>query len=172
MSIQKYLECGKAVSTHGVRGTLKLECYCNDAETLAKLRRMYVKLQNNEYVPMKVRVSAVQKNMVLVTFDNIKTVEEAIKYKGTIFYADRDDISRKKDDVFIADILGLDIIDETTNEKYGVLKDVISPAGRDIYVVSDVNGGEFMIPVVKEFIRNIDVENGYISVHLIEGMRE
>ncbi len=172
MSIQKYLECGKAVSTHGVRGTLKLECYCNDAETLAKLRRMYVKLQNNEYVPMKVRASAVQKNMVLVTFDNIKTVEEAIKYKGTIFYADRDDISRKKDDVFIADILGLDIIDETTNEKYGVLKDVISPAGRDIYVVSDVNGGEFMIPVVKEFIRNIDVENGYISVHLIEGMRE
>ncbi len=172
MSVQKYLECGKAVSTHGVRGTLKLECYCNDAETLAKLRKMYVKLQNNEYAPMKVMASAVQKNMVLVTFENIKTVDEAIKYKGTVFYADRDDISRKKGDVFIADMIGLDVIDEATNEKYGVLKEVISPAGRDIYVVSDVNGGEFMIPAVNEFIRDIDVVNGCISVHLIEGMRE
>ena len=57
-------------------------------------------------------------------------------------------------------------------EKYGVLKDVISPAGRDIYVVSDVNGGEFMIPAVDEFVREIDIDGGRILVHLIEGMRE
>ena len=49
---------------------------------------------------------------------------------------------------------------------------MISPAGRDIYVVSDVNGGEFMIPAVDEFVREIDVDGGRILVHLIEGMRE
>lgn len=172
MAKQKYLECGKAVSTHGVRGTLRLECYCNDTETLAKLRRMYKKAPSGEFVPMKVRAASVQKNMVLVTFENITTLDEAILYKGTVFYADRDDISRDKGDVFIADMIGLDVVDEESGEKYGVLKDVISPAGRDIYVVDDVNGGEFMIPSVAEFISNIDVESGKILVHLIEGMRE
>ncbi len=172
MAKQKYLECGKAVSTHGVRGTLRLECYCNDTETLAKLRRMYKKAPSGEFIPMKVRAASVQKNMVLVTFENITTLDEAILYKGTVFYADRDDISRDKGDVFIADMIGLDVVDEESGEKYGVLKDVISPAGRDIYVVDDVNGGEFMIPSVAEFIRNIDVEGGKILVHLIEGMRE
>lgn len=172
MAKQKYLECGKAVSTHGVRGTLRLECYCNDTETLAKLRRMYKKAPSGEFVPMKVRAASVQKNMVLVTFENITTLDEAILYKGTVFYADRDDISRDKGDVFIADMIGLDVVDEESGEKYGVLKDVISPAGRDIYVVDDVNGGEFMIPSVAEFIRNIDVDSGKIVVHLIEGMRE
>ena len=151
MAKQKYLECGKAVSTHGVRGTLRLECYCNDTETLAKLRKMYKKAPSGEFVPMKVRAASIQKNMVLVTFEDIKTLDEAILYKGTVFYADRDDISRKKGEV---------------------LKDVISPAGRDIYVVSDVNGGEFMIPAVDEFVREIDVDGGRILVHLIEGMRE
>ena len=90
----------------------------------------------------------------------------------SVFYADRDDISRKKGEVFIADMLGLDVVDADSGEKYGVLKDVISPAGRDIYVVSDVNGGEFMIPAVDEFVREIDVDGGRILVHLIEGMRE
>ena len=172
MAKQKYLECGKAVSTHGVRGTLRLECYCNDTETLAKLRKMYKKAPSGEFVPMKVRAASIQKNMVLVTFEDIKTLDEAILYKGTVFYADRDDISRKKGEVFIADMLGLDVVDADSGDKYGVLKDVISPAGRDIYVVSDVNGGEFMIPAVDEFVREIDVDGGRILVHLIEGMRE
>ena len=92
MAKQKYLECGKAVSTHGVRGTLRLECYCNDTETLAKLRKMYKKAPSGEFVPMKVRAASIQKNMVLVTFEDIKTLDEAILYKGTVFYADRDDI--------------------------------------------------------------------------------
>ena len=69
-------------------------------------------------------------------------------------------------------MLGLDVVDADSGEEYGVLKDVISPAGRDIYVVSDVNGGEFMIPAVDEFVREIDIDGGRILVHLIEGMRE
>ncbi len=172
MAKQKYLECGRAVSTHGVRGTLRLECYCNDTETLAKLRKMYKKNSSGEYVQMKVRAASIQKNMVLVTFEDIKTLDEAILYKGTVFYADRDDIAKDKNDVFIADMLGLDVVDFESGEKYGTLKDVISPAGRDIYVVSDVNGGEFMLPCVNEFIREIDVDGGVIKVHLIEGIRD
>ena len=65
MAKEKYLECGKAVSTHGVRGTLRLECYCDTPEKLAKMRRMYIKTASGEMKQMKVRASSVQKTMVL-----------------------------------------------------------------------------------------------------------
>lgn len=174
MAKQKYLECGKAVSTHGVRGTLRLESYCNTPEKLAKMRIMYIKMPSGEFKPMKVRVASVQKTMVLCTFESITTLEDAISYKGTVFYADRNDMKLAKGERFIADLIGLDVIDCESGEKYGTLDDVITPGGRDVYVVNDVNGGKFMIPAVDEFVREIvdEGEREGIYVSLIEGMRE
>lgn len=174
MAKEKYLECGKAVSTHGVRGTLRLECYCDTPEKLAKMRRMYIKTETGEMKLMKVRAASVQKNMVLVTFEDITDLNQAILYKGTTFYADRADMKLEKNQVFIADILGLDIIDADSGEKYGTLADVITPGGREVYVIDDVRGGQFMIPCVPEFIVKIndEGENAGIFVRLIEGMRE
>ena len=174
MAKEKYLECGKAVSTHGDRGTLRLECYCDTPEKLAKMRRMYIKTETGEMKLMKVRAASVQKTMVLVTFEDITDLNQAILYKGTTFYADRADMKLEKNQVFIADILGLDIIDADSGEKYGTLADVITPGGREVYVIDDVRGGQFMIPCVPEFIVKIndEGENPGIFVRLIEGMRE
>lgn len=173
MSRQQYLECGRAVSTHGVRGTLRLESYCNNPETLAKLRTLYKKNKTGGFDPMRVRAASVQKNMVLVTFEDIKTLDEAIPYKSCMFYLDRSDLKLCDGEVFIADILGHEIVDVDNGEKYGILKEVLSPSGRDVYVVRDEeNGKEFMIPAVDEFIKEIDVDGGKIYVRLIEGMRE
>ena len=174
MAKQKYLECGKAVSTHGVRGTVRLECYCDTPEKLAKLRVMYKKTPSGEFVPMKVRAASVQKNMVLCSFEDLKSLDDAIPFKGTVLYADREDIKLSKGDVFIADILGLNVVDAESDEKYGILANVITPSGRDVYVIDDVRGGQFMIPVVEEFVKEIvtEGEREGIYVKLIEGMRE
>ena len=174
MAKQKYLECGKAVSTHGVRGTLRLECWCDTPGTLSALGTLYKKNASGEFVPMKVRSSSVQKNMVLVTFEELNTLEDAIPYKGTVFYADRDEIRTRPGDVFVADLIGLPVTDGESGERYGTLAEVISPGGRDIYVVDDVRGGQFMIPAVPAFIREIvtEGEREGVYVSLIEGMRE
>lgn len=174
MAKQKYLECGKAVSTHGVRGTLRLECYCDEPEVLAKLRRLYVKTPAGQFECMKVRAASIQKSMVLCTFEAITTLEDAIRYKGTMFYADRDDLKISDDAVFIADILGLSVIDHETGEKYGTLAEVITPGGREVYIVNDVRGGTFMLPCVPEFVKKIETEgdSAGIYVTLIEGIRE
>ena len=174
MAKQKFLECGKAVSTHGVKGTLRLESYCDTPEKLAKMRRMYRKNSAGEYVAMKVIASSIQKQMVLCTFEDIKSLDEAIAYKGTVFYADRDDMKLPEGEHFIADMLGLDVFDAVSGEVYGKLKEVITPAGRNVYIVDDVNGGTFMIPAVDEFVKRIETEGDEagIYVQLIEGMRE
>lgn len=174
MSKEKYLECGRAVSTHGIRGTLRFECYCDTPDTLAKMRTLYKKEKNGTFTPMKVRAASVQKSMVLVSFADIASVEEAIPYKGTTFYADRADFRLTDGAVFVADIIGLPVVDAETGEKYGTLDNVITPGGREVYVVSDVRGGSFMIPVVDEFVKKIadEGESAGIYVRLIEGIRE
>ncbi len=174
MAKQQYLECGKAVSTHGVRGTLRLECYCNTPEVLAKLRTIYRKGADGSFIPMRVRAASVQKHMVLCTFEAISTLEDAIPYKGTIFYADRKDLKTGDNEVFVADLLGLPVMDAESGERYGTIADVITPGGRDVYVIDDVRGGQFMIPVVAEFVRDVitEGEGAGVYVKLIEGMRE
>ena len=111
---------------------------------------------------------------MLVSFEEFSVLEQAIPFKGTVFYADRDSIRREEGNVFVADLLGLPVLDRESGEKYGTLAEVISPGGRDIYVVDDVRGGQFMIPAVAEFVKEIvtEGEREGIYVSLIEGMRE
>jgi len=75
---------------------------------------------------------------------------------------------------FIADILGLNVFDHSSGELYGTLNEVITPGGREVYIINDVKGGTFMVPAVPEFIKDIrtEGENAGIYVELIEGMRE
>lgn len=170
---QKYLECGKAVNTHGVRGALRVESYCDTPETLAKLRTVYV-LEDGEYRPVRVISSSVHKNSVLMYVEGVDTLEKAIVMKGTLLYADRADFRLKKGDVFIADLIGLPVIDLETGEKIGVLDEVITPGGREVYMVRNGDGTRFMIPAVGEFIKEIRTEGDGegVYVRLIDGMRE
>ena len=113
--------------------------------------------------------------MVLTHFEGIDTVEDAAKMRNTVLYADRDDFDLPEGSHFIADLLGMDVIDAETGDIHGVLEDVISPAGRDIYVVRDTPDHTFMIPCVPEFIKDVsyggDKAKG-IYVCIIDGMKD
>lgn len=173
MPKEQYLECGKIVETHGVRGMVRLECYADSPKTLADLRRLYYKDNHGTYTEWKVTRASVQKNMVLVAIEGIDTLDMAIPLKGTVVYGDRADFRLRRGDVFIADILNLPVMDAETGERYGVLEEVITSGVQDVYVVREDDGKSFMIPCVPEFIRKIetDGDNAAISVKLIEGMR-
>jgi len=174
MAREQYLECGKIVGTHGVRGMVRLECYADSPKTMARLRRLYKKEKNKTFSEWKVIRASVQKNMVLMALEGIDTLDGAIPLKGTVVYADRDDFRLRPGDVFIADILGLSVIDEESGQVYGVLEDVMTAGVQDIYVVREEDGKSFMIPCVPEFIRRLEPEgeNAGVYVKLIEGMRE
>lgn len=174
MAKEQYLECGMIVGTHGVRGTVRLECRCDSPKVLAKLKVMYAKAKDGTMKPFSVKASSVQKNMVLCTYENVNSLDEAIPLKGTVLYADRADFKLGKGDHFIADLIGLPVRDAETGEKYGVLSDVIHPGTHDVYVVDEGEGKTFMMPAVAEFVLRIETEGEHagIDVKLIEGMRE
>lgn len=168
----KFLLCARAVATHGVRGTIKLQNMTDSPKVLAGLRILYMK-RDSEYVPIEVLSASCQNGAVLAHLSGVDSLDAAIPYKGMYFYADRADIPMGNDRVFIADLIGLPVEDYENGEKIGTVKDVLTDRVQDIYVVTDVKGGEFMIPAVPEFIRRIETEteDAGVYVSLIDGMR-
>ena len=172
MPLQKYLLCAKAVGTHGVRGTLRLECHADSPDTLCDLKKMYMKTSDGLKCLHVVKASR-QKNMVLASFSEIETLEDAVRYKGCELYADRDDFDLPEGAHFLADIEGLPVFDCVTGEKIGSVKEILTGRSQDIYVIDDIGGGEFMIPGVDEFIHRVSVDgdDAGVYVKLIDGMR-
>lgn len=167
MSQAKYLECGKIVNTHGIRGGIKLESWCDTPEDLASLKKVFLK-KGAEYVCHKVKRASVFKQFVLFELEGIGDIDMANALRGRVVYADREDISIDEGDFFIADIIGLPVIDLASGEKIGELCDVLNLGASDLYEIK-TEGGKKLIPAVDEFIKEIDLERG-IFVSLIEGM--
>ena len=167
MSKSKFLECGKIINTHGVRGGVKLESWCDTPDDLAALSKIYIK-RGAEYTEHKVRRASVFKQFVLMEIEGISSVDDAAALKGTTVYADREDFDIEEGAYFVADIIGLPVIDKETGEAIGTLCDVLNLGASDIYTVK-TDKGEKMIPAVPEFIKEVDTEKG-IFVSLIEGM--
>ncbi len=168
MERKKYLECGRIVNTHGVRGAVKLESLCDSPEVLASLERVFF-CEGSQYKAIKVINASVFKNAVIATFEGIDDIDKAALLKNKLIYASREDFDLDDGVYFIADLTGLPVIDEETGRVYGKITDVINRGASDIYVVEDVSGKERMIPVVDEFIKRTDLDTG-VYVHNIPGL--
>ena len=167
MKDDMYIECGKIINTHGFKGGLKLESWCNTPEDLAALERVFISQQGGmkEYV---VKHTSVFKQFVIAEFDGVNDLDSALLLKNKTAYALREDFLLEEGDYFIADLIGLPIIDVNTKAVYGKLKDIINRGASDIYVI-DTENGEKMMPAVDEFVKTVDVDKG-IFIAPIEGM--
>ena len=167
MTNDRYIECGKIVNTHGCRGGLKAESWCNSEEDLAALKKLYIK--NGEvYTEHKVTKASVFKQFVILEFADLNDMDAAMLLKNKSLYAAKEDFQLEEGEFFLADMIGLDVIDVDTNLVYGKLCEIINRGASDIYVVK-TELGERMIPAVDEFIISIELEEG-IFVRPIEGM--
>lgn len=164
---KQYLECGKIINTHGVKGAVKLEAWCDDPYTLAELDFIYFN-EDNTFVKKRITSATVMKRHVMAYIDGIDDIDQAVALKNTVIYADRDDIALDEGDYFIVDLIGLPVIDADTNIEYGVISEVFNTGASDIYTVKTPDG-ERMIPAVPEFIIEIDINKG-VRVRPIEGM--
>ena len=111
-----------------------------------------------------------QKNMVLLKFKGVETVEEAEKLRNNYLEIDRSDaIPLEEGEFFIADLIGLKVFLDT-GEELGILEDIYNTGSKDIYVVKDKLGKSYLLPYIDEVIKKIDLDNSKIIVHIIEGL--
>ncbi|MBE6680518.1 MAG: 16S rRNA processing protein RimM [Ruminococcaceae bacterium] len=167
--MKEYLECGKIANTHGVRGGLIIESWCDSPEVLAALKTVYTE-KSGLYSQVNVIKSSVYKGRVLAEIEGVDSLEKAAALKNTVLFAKRDDLPLAEGNFFVQDLIGLTVYEIDTDKVYGKLSDVISGAASDIYEVENERG-KFLIPVVSEFVKEIDLERG-IFIKAIEGMFE
>ena len=156
----QYIEAGEIVTTHGVRGEVKVLSFLDDPEMLCEFDRC--RIDGKEYTLEQVRV---QKTCNLVKIAGVDTMEAAHAMRGKILELYREDIDEEV--IFAAELIGVEVYAE---EQYiGKVKEVLAYPGNSVYVVKGEY--EYMIPAVKAFVLSTDMETNRMQVRLIEGMR-
>ncbi len=159
---KQFLQAGQIVSTHGVQGEVKILPWADAPEFLLDFDTFYL---NGK--PYEVVSSRVHKTCVLAKLRGVDTPEAAILLRGQTVSIDRSGVKLPEGTVFIADLIGCRVLDEA-GEEIGKIKDVLTMPSSDVYVIEGARS--YMIPAVKEFIREIDAAHGTVRVHLIEGL--
>lgn len=167
--MEKYLEAGIIVNTHGVRGDVKVKNLCDSVDVLTSIKRFYIKQGGMMRELTAVKNSPFGADMALMRFDGSVSYEDAVVYKTKTLYADREDIPLEDGSVFIADIIDLPVIDVDSGKVYGRVSDVFNQGAQDLYEVEKENGEKALIPSVPDFIIRIDVSSG-VYIRPIEGL--
>ncbi len=156
----QYLEAGEIVTTHGVRGEVKVLPWADGPEFLLDYKRVII--GTTEY---KVEQCRVQKSCNLVKLSGVDTMEAAQLLRGKVVKIYREDAP--EDLIFAAELMDMEVY--SGEQCIGTVTDVLDYPGNKVYVVRGEH--EYMIPAVKQFVESIDLNANRMKVQLIEGMR-
>lgn len=166
---QLYFEIGQIVNTFGIKGFVKVNPFTDDLERFEELKSVFV-VKNKELIEMQIEEVKYHKHLVLIKFKGIEDINMAEKYKGCYIKIKREDARKLPEGTyFIADLIGIKVYDEDGN-LLGKVNDIYNNKVHDIYVVKDDFGKQILLPSTKEVIKQIDIDNDKIVVHLIEGL--
>lgn len=167
--MKKYLEIGQIVNTFGIKGQVKIVPFTDDITRYDELKEIYVE-KKNELKLFQIEQVNYKKNMVILKLKGIETVEEAEKLRNCYLKIDRKDAKElPKDTYFIVDLLGLDVYTDE-GKLLGKVDDIYNAGSSDIYVVKDELGKQILLPAIKDVLKEVDLENQKIIVHLIKGL--
>lgn len=164
--LKKYLEVGKIVGTHGIRGEMRVECWANSPDFLRQFKKMYTDGGSNE-LSVSCRP---HKNIALITVKGVGSIEEADKLRGKILYIDRSDVKLGEGEHFVQDIIGLKVTDADTGAVYGTVKDVLKTGSNDVYEMKAEDGRLYYIPVIPDIIDRLDLESEAVFIHPMKGL--
>lgn len=169
--MEELLQVGAVTSTHGLRGEVKVFPTTDDPSRYKKLKEVTADTGKKQ-VTLKITQTRFFKQMVIVKFEGIDTIEEAEQYKGAKLYVDRRHAVRlAEDEYFLADLEGL-LVTTEEGEELGVIADILQTGANDVYVIRQEEKKDLLIPAIKDCIRKVDIEHGTMTVHLLPGLRE
>lgn len=164
---KQYLDSGKIVGTHGIKGEVRIEPWCDSPEFLASFKKLYLDGDGQNFINVKSRP---HKNITLCKISGVDTIEAAEKYRGKIVYIDRGDITLDEGVNFVQDLIGLEARDADTDKIYGRISDVLRTGANDVYEITDGSGKTYLAPVIDEVITEINVDGGYVLIRPMKGI--
>ena len=164
---EKYIETGKIVGTHGIRGEMRVQPWCDTPEFLTKFKTLY--LDKNGENSVKITSSRAHKNIVLMKISGIDTIEKAETLRGKVLYLDREDTNLPKGVFFQCDLIGCEVFDADSNEKLGEISDVSQTGANDVWHIKK-DGKEYLIPSIPDVVINVDIDENKVVIRPLKGI--
>lgn len=167
--MEERFQVGVLTAPHGVRGEIKVYPTTDDPRRFKRLKEVILDTGREERI-LEIESVKFFKQMVIVKFKGFDTPEEIAKYRQSSIFVTRENAVRLgRDEYFIADLMGLTILNED-NDQIGVLREVLETGANDVYVIDMTDGRELLLPAIKECILDVDVEGGQMKVHILDGL--
>ena len=166
--IKEYLEIGQIVGTHGVRGEMRVQPWCDSPDYLKKFKTLYFDARGEKSV--KLESARAHKNAALLKLEGVDSIEDAEKLRGKILYMRREDAKLQKGDYFIAELMDCKVIDdEDESIIYGTVCDVLNNCSTDVWCIK--NGDkEYNFPAIPDIVKSVDVVKGIVKITPLKGL--
>lgn len=167
--IKTYLELGKIVGTHGIRGELKLDPWCDDPDFAKNFNTIY--FGKNGTDPVKILSCRKHKNQVLLTLEGYNDVNTAETLRNKIVYIKRSDITLSEGVWFIEELLGCIAVDADNGDiNYGSITDIFQTGANDVWQITDDKGMNYLLPAIKDVVVDADVQNCRVYIRPLKGI--
>ncbi len=165
----KYLEIGKIVNTHGLKGELRVVPYTDDPSRFELLKQVEV-IKKNDILKYEIQRVKYQKSFILLKLADVDTIEAAEKLKDTVIRIPYEmGLPLEEDEYFIGDLYDIRVETEQ-GEFLGEISDIIFTGANDVYVVSKTGSKDILLPALKSCILKVDIANNIMIVKLPEGL--
>ncbi len=167
--MEEMLKVGVIVSTHGVRGEVKVFPTTDDPARFKGLKEVMLDA-GKETIPLEIENVKFFKQFVILKSKGIDNINHIERYRKCPLMVTRENaVALGEGEYFVADMIGMEIVTED-GERFGTLKDVLRTGANDVYVIESAKHGEVLIPAIKECVLNVDIEERRMRIHLMDGL--
>jgi len=161
-----WIPVGRVTRTHGLKGELKF--FPADQDDLVVQNDQQIRLGETTF---KIKSVRGVKSPFIVKFEGVDSIEAAQSLSGQeVLVAKEDFESLPEGEYYRFEIEGLKAFDDT-GKYYGVIEEIIATGSNDVYVVRG-DGKEWLVPMIDSVVQNIDLEEGKLVFHCVEGLFE
>lgn len=170
----KYVSVGKIVNFHGIKGEAKVGCSKSQQDFFLSLDTVYLKNNNNDYTPLYIESVRPNKNLMIVKFEGINSINDILEHKGSLLFVDEAVIREtlNEDEFLIDELVGLEVFDNNDGKKLGFVIGVSNNGASDLISIKTNSKKICLIPFVKAIVPIVDIENKKIMINNLEGLLE
>ncbi len=170
--MENLLQVGAILDTHGLRGEVKVFPTTDDASRYDDLKEVELEKKDGSLLHMEVERVRYFKNLVIVKFKGYDNINDIEQYKKCNLYVTREHaVELSENEYFVADLIGLSAKSDE-GEELGTLTDVLTTGANDVYVIRTPEKEELLIPAIRDCVKEVNVAEGYVLLHLLDGLRE
>lgn len=167
--MEDFFQVGIITATHGINGEVKVFPTTDDPKRFKRLKEVLLDT-GKERIPLKIESVKYFKQFVILKFLDINNINDVERYRKCSLLVSRENAVRLgRDEYFVADLEGLEVRDEN-GTPIGVLKNVMETGANDVYVIELFDGRELLLPAIKQCVLEVDVEAGFVRIHILEGL--